>query len=61
MFLLEKDITKKKRFNKKLFIEPKGEFKAGNNKDYKVKAIINNAVYDKETNNQIPGLYYLVL
>ncbi len=30
-------------------------------KEYKVKAIINSAAYGKKTNNQMLGLYYLVL
>ncbi len=37
------------------------KFKAKNNKEYGVKAIMNNAVYSKEANNQMPGFYYLVL
>lgn len=37
------------------------ELKAGNNKKYKVEAIIDSAVYRKEVKNQMPGYYYLVL
>ncbi len=37
------------------------ELEARNNKKYEVKVIINSAIYGKETNNQISGLYYLVL
>lgn len=41
--------------------EPKKEFETENDKNYKVKAIINSAMYSKEVNNQMPVLYYLVL
>ncbi len=41
--------------------EPKREFVAWNNKEYKVKAIILNAIYGKEAKNQIPNFYYLIL
>ena len=44
----------------KLFPEPEPEFDAGNNKEYKVEAIINNTVYAKDAKRQLPGLYYLV-
>ncbi len=37
------------------------KFKTRNNKKYKFKSIINNAVYDKEQENKLPGLYCLVL
>ncbi len=37
------------------------EFEARGNKKYEVKAIIDSAVYDQQTNNQMPDLYYLVL
>ena len=44
-------------------LEKKLEFKAGDNKEYEVKTIIDNAMYGQQTNhsNQIPGLYYFVL
>ena len=46
MSLLEQDTTRKKRMNK--FTEvPK--FELGNNKEYKVEAIHNSAVYAKKT------------
>lgn len=32
----------------------------GNGKEYKVKAIHNNAVYAKELEDYLPGFYYLV-
>ena len=50
---------KKRRINE-LFPEPEPEFDAGNNKKYKVKAIIDNVVYAKKTEKHLPGLYYLV-
>ncbi len=38
------------------------EFKAGDDKEYEIKDIINSAMYDKEvTNKQMPDFYYLVL
>ena len=38
------------------------EFEIGDNKEYKVNGIWNNAVYAKKsTISQLPGLYYLVL
>ena len=36
------------------------KFDAGNNKKYKVEAIIDSAVYFKEAERHLPGLYYLV-
>ncbi len=61
MLLLEQDTTRKGRVDKAL-PEPEKEieFEAGDNKEYEVKAIIDNAVYDQQANDQIPGLYYLV-
>ena len=43
-----------------LFPEPKPEFDAGNNKKYKVEAIIDSAVYAKKAEEHLPGLYYLI-
>ena len=55
MSLLEQDITRKGRE----FSVP--EFEPGNdNKKYKVEAIRNSAVYAKEADGHLPGLYYLV-
>ena len=59
MLLLEKDTTRKKRMNK-LFPEPELELDAGDNKKYNFEAIINSAVYVKESERHLPGLYYLV-
>ena len=36
------------------------EFEPGNNTEYKVEAIRDNAVYAKEVDGHLPGLYYLV-
>ena len=56
MSLLEQDTTRKKR----KFLVP--EFERGNNKEYKIEAIQNNAVYARKLkSNHLPGLYYLVL
>ena len=52
----------KGRVDKALPKPEKGlEFEAGINKKYEVKAIIDSAMYSQQANNQIPGLYYLVL
>ena len=59
MLLLEQDISRKGRINE-LFPEPEPEFDADDNKEYKVEAIIDSAVYAKETKRYLPGLYYLV-
>ncbi len=41
---------------------PEKEFEAGDDKEYKVKAIIDSAVYGQQANNsQMPGLYHLIL
>ena len=38
------------------------EFKAGNNKEYKIDGIWDSAVYTKESaTGQLSGLYYLIL
>ncbi len=58
--LPEQNTTRKGRVDSKALREPEKEFEAGDNKEYDVKAIINSAVYGQQTNNQMPGLYYLV-
>ena len=59
---LNYNTTKKKQVNQKILPKTKREFKAGNNKKYEFKAIIDIAIYSKEaTNNQIPSSYYFVL
>ena len=48
----------------KALLEPEKdmEFEVRGNKEYKIKAIIDNAVYGQQTNNnKMPGFYYLVL
>ncbi len=61
MSLLEQDITRRGRVDTALPEPEKDlEFKAGGNKKYKVKAIIDSAVYNQQANDQMPGLYYLV-
>ena len=52
--LLEQDITRKER---ELSVP---EFEPGDNKEYKLEAIRNSAVYAKEADRHLPGLYYLV-
>ena len=49
MSLLEQDIIRKKRVNKKTLQEP-NKFEIGNNKKYKVKTIIDSAIYGKKAN-----------
>ena len=44
----------------KLFAESELEFDAGDNKIYKVEAIIVSAVYTKKADGYLPGLYYLI-
>ncbi len=61
MLLLEQDTTRNERVNKALpEPEKEVEFKAGDNKEYEVKAIMDSAVYGQQANDQMPGLYYLV-
>ena len=64
MSILEQDIIRKKQINKAL-LKPKKdlEFEVGDNKEYKVKVIIDNTIYDQQTNNsnQMPGFSYLIL
>ena len=43
-----------------LFLEPEPEFDVGNNKEYKIEAIIDSVVYTKEAKEHLSGLYYLV-
>ena len=37
------------------------EFEPGNNKEYKVETIWDSAVYAKEADRYLPGLYYLIV
>ena len=58
MSLLEKDITRKERIDKKVL-----EFDTGNqdSKKYKIKAIQDSAVYARESEGHLPDLYYLII
>ncbi len=60
MSLLEQDIRKKWQVNDAL-PEPEKEFESRNNKKYQVKSIIDSVVYNKEANNKMLDLYYLIL
>ena len=54
----------KKQLDKVLLdLEKELEFEARDNKEYKVKAIVDSAIYSQQANdsNQMPGFYYLVL
>ena len=37
------------------------EFETRDNKEYEVEAIIDSAVHNQQANDQMPGLYYLIL
>ena len=56
MSVLEQDTIRKGQMN--MFSAP--EFDPGDDKKYEVEAIRDNAVYGKEANRHLPGLYYLV-
>ena len=43
-----------------LFSELEPELNAGDNKEYEVETIIDSAVYTKEAEGHLPGLYYLI-
>ena len=55
MSLLEQDIIRKRRVNKKVI-----ELETGKSKEYKVEAIWNNAVYARKSKSHLPRLYYLI-
>ncbi len=58
MSLLQQDITKKGQVDE---MTSRLEFEnEGDSKEYKVEAIYNNAVYARESEGHLPGLYYLV-
>lgn len=54
---MKKSETKKKQMNKSLLML---EFKASNNKQYKIKTIQDSSVYAKKANGYLSGLYYLI-
>ena len=55
--LLEQDITRKGRVDKKIM---ELEFEANNSKEYKLEAIWNSVVYANKAKGHLPSLYYLV-
>lgn len=57
MLLLKQDNTKKKQMNKLLSML---EFETSDNKKYEIEAIWDSAIYTKETDRHLLGLYYLV-
>ena len=66
MSLLKQDIIKKKQLDNQVNqalpkLKKNLKFEVGDNKKYEVKTIIASIIYSKQTNNQIPGLYYLIL
>ena len=60
MSLLEQNIIRKRRVNKKTAEQP--EFETGkDNKEYKIESICDNTIYARESKvGYLPGLYYLV-
>ncbi len=64
VLLLEQDTTRKGRVDNNALSKPEKEleFEARGDKEYEVETIIGSAVYRQQANNnQMPGLYYLVL
>lgn len=61
MLLLEQYNTTKGRVNKKIISKVERKLKARDNKKYEVKGIVHSAVYGHKAEDQLPGLYYLVL
>ncbi len=56
--MLEQNVTRKRQMNQSdVLLELKREFEAGDRREYKVVSITNSAVYGKEVENQLPGLY----
>lgn len=58
MYLLKQDTTQKEQV-KENATQP--EFDVGNEKKYNVKGIQDSAVYTRESKDDVPGLYYLLL
>ena len=58
--LLEQDIVRMRQMNKFANV-PEFEFEPDNNKEYKLEAIQDGAVYAKEANRYLPELLYLVV
>ncbi len=61
--MLEQDTIRKRRVNQNdhILLELKKEFETRDNKEYKIKVIIDNVMYENEINDQILNLYYFVL
>ncbi len=59
MLMLKQDTIKKRQANK--LLESEIKFEARDNKEYKLKLIINSVLYGKEIESQILNFYYLVL
>ena len=57
MSLLEQDTTRKERVDEKV---TELDFEAGDSEEYEVEAIRDSAVYARESEGHLPGLYYLV-
>ena len=55
--LLEQDTTKNEQMDKKV---TELDFEAGNSEEYEIEAIWDSAVYARELEGHLPGLYYLV-
>lgn len=58
VLLLEQDIIRKRQVNKSLGREP--ELNTGKDREYKIKAIKDSAVYAEVAKGQLLGLYYLI-
>ncbi len=58
MSLLEQDTTRKGRVDK---TTSRLEFENEDDEEYEVEAIRDSAVYTRELEGHLPGLYYLVL
>ena len=54
-------IPKKRQVDNPALSEPEREFEVRNNKEYKVEAIIDSAIYNYEVETYLLDLYYLVL
>ena len=58
VFMLKQDTTKKGQVNN---MQLDFKFEADNDKEHEVDGIWDSVVYAKESVDQLPGLYYLVL
>ena len=56
---MKQDITRKEQINKP-FLKPELKFDISDNKEYKVEAIKDSAIYAKKAEEYLIGLYYLV-